>query len=129
MAQTFADIYLVEINGVEMDTIKSISVTSTNTKAAVKTMNRGRVAVGVTQGVQEYTAKITAAVQVANPEIDWHAWLRDKVAKNIVYQIGDEGGQRISLIDCYVNSVDEKADENGEIMWDIDLIVLRREED
>lgn len=128
MAQEFSDIYNVEINGAEMETIKSISVTSTNTKSPVKTMNRDRVALGVTQGVREFTGKISAVVQLANPEQDWHAWLRDKIAKSITYEVGD-GGTRVSLIDVYLNSVDEKADENGEIMWDIDFIALRREED
>lgn len=128
MAETFADIYNVEIDNVEMETIKSISVTSTNTKNPVLTMNRDRVAKGVTQGVKQFAVKITAAVQVANPEIDWYAWWRDKIAKTITYEIGD-GGTRISLIDVYVSSVDEKADDGGEIMWDIDAIALRREED
>jgi hypothetical protein len=124
----FVDIYNVEVDNVEMETIKSISVTSTNTKNPVETMNRDRVAKGVTQGIQKFSAKITAARQLSNPEQDWHAWRSGKVAKNISYEMGD-GGTRISLIDCYVNSVDEKADDNGEIMWDIDIVFLRREED
>lgn len=128
MAEDFVDIYNVEVNHAPMETIKSISVTSTNTKNPVETMNRDRVAIGVTQGVKKFSGKMTAVRQLANAEQDWHAWLRDKIAKNISYEMG-EGGTRVSLIDCYVNSVDEKADENGEIMWDIDFVFLRREED
>lgn len=128
MAQEFVDLYLVEVDHAEMETIKSISVTSSDPKNPVKTMNRDRVALGVTHGVQEFSAKISAVRQLADPEIDWHAWKRLKQAKTISYEMGD-GGQRVSLIDCYVSSVDEKADENGEIMWDIDIVFLRREED
>lgn len=128
MAQEFADIYNVEIDNVEMETIKSISVTTTNTKTPVKTMNRDRVAKGVTQGMREFSVKISAAVQLSDPEIDWHAWAAGKIAKTITYEVGD-GGTRVTLIDVYVNSVDEKADEGGEIMWDIDAVALRREED
>ncbi len=128
MAQEFVDIYLVEIDGMEMESIKSISVTASDSKNPVKTMNRDRVALGVTQGVQEWTGKISAVRQFANPEMDWHAWKALKQAKNIVYEMGP-GGQRVSLIDVYVSSVDEKADEGGEIMWDIDLVILNRKED
>lgn len=128
MAEDFVDIYNVEVDNVEMETIKSISITSTNTKNPVDTMNRDRVSKGFTQGIKKFSAKITAARQVANPEMDWHAWVAGKDLKTISYEMG-EGGTRISLIDCAANSVDEKADENGEIMWDIDIVFLRREED
>ncbi len=128
MAETFVDIYNVSIDGVPMVTIKSISVTTTNTKTPVKTMNPGRVALGYTQGVREYAVKISASIQLASPEIDWHAWCRDKIVKLLTYEQG-ESGKLISLLDVAINSVDEKADEGGEIMWDIDAVALRREED
>ena len=126
--ETFVDIYLVEINGVPMETIKSISITSTNTKTGVKTMNAGRVVIGYTQGVREYTGKISAYRQMASPEQDWHAWARDKIAKLLAFQM-NEGGQKISLVDVVLNSVDEKADEGGEIMWDMDITFRNRLED
>jgi len=128
MAETFVDIALVEIEGVEMRTIKSLSVTPQRTKNPVNTMNRDGVAIGVTQGIASFPVKMTAAIQAANPEQDWHRWALNKIAKNVVYELND-GGKRISLIDVFINTVDEKYDENGEAVWDIDGFALRREED
>lgn len=128
MADSFVDQVYIEIEGVEMKTIKSFSPTPANPKAPVKTMNRERVARGVTQGTQDFPFKMTVARQVANPEQDWHAWAATKQAKEITYELGD-GGLRVTLIDCYLNSVDEKYDEAGEAVWDIDGFALKRRED
>jgi hypothetical protein len=128
MAETFVDIALVEVDGREMRTIKSLSVTPQRPKSPVNTMNRLGVAIGVTQGIASFGVKITAAIQAANPEIDWHDWALNKKAKLVSYEMND-GGRRVSLIDVFINSVDEKYDENGEAVYDIDGFALRRKED
>lgn len=128
MAETFVDMALVEVDGVETRTIKSISIDTNDAKAPVKTMNAKRRALGVTHGVPDFTAKISAAIQAANPEVDWYAWLRNKEARLIVIDLNGDG-KRVSLVDVFLNSISEKHDEGGESMLDIDCVFLDRQED
>ena len=41
----------------------------------------------------------------------------------------NDDGRRINLVDCYLESVSEKHDENGESMFDISGFALNRLED
>jgi hypothetical protein len=128
MAETFVDIAIIEIDGVLCRSIKSLSVDPTDTKSPVKTMTPERRALGVTRGVAEFGVKITAAIQAANPEIDWHAWMLNNEARNVVYDLNGDG-KRISLRDVYISSISEKFDESGEASYDIDGFALDRKED
>jgi hypothetical protein len=128
MAITFVDMAVVEIDGVLMRTIKSISIDSSDPKAAVKTMNPSRRALGVTHGVAEFSVKITAAMEAGDPEVDWMNWMLSKQSRLLVFDLNGDG-KRISLVDLFINSVSEKHDEGGESSFDIDAIALDRLED
>jgi hypothetical protein len=128
MAEIFVDMALVEVDGVETRTIKSITADVNDTKAPVKTMNAKRRALGVTRGVPDFSLKFSAAIQEVNPEIDWHAWLRNKESRLVVLDLNGDG-KRISFVDVFLNSISEKHDEGGESMYDIDAIALDRQED
>lgn len=123
----FVDIALVEIDDIEMETIKALSVNPSNPKTPVKTMNRDRVAKGYTQGIQEFGFKLTVAVR-EKPEIDWHGWVLSRQRRRVVYEQADNG-LRVSLGGCVANSIDEKYDQDGEAVYEIDCMALTRRED
>jgi hypothetical protein len=128
MAETFVDIAIVEIDGVLVRTVKSLTVDPSQTKNPVKTMTPERRARGATRGVADFGVKFTAAVQPTDPEIDWHAWMLNHESRLVVYDLNGDG-KRISLVDVFISSVSEKYDESGEASWDIDGFALDRLED
>ena len=70
MAQEFASLGIVDVDGQEIDLTK-LDVRTVTGRKPVKTINRkGRVK-GFAKGIVEYTLSITVAVPLNSPEPDW----------------------------------------------------------
>jgi len=118
----FVDIHHVEIGGQSIETVKSFAPDVNDPKAPVKTMNRARRPLGFTRGVPEFPVKISAVIPLV-PEVDWQGWCLRGEEKTITFERGDNG-TRVTLSRVAINSVNEKADEGGEAMYDIDAVAL-----
>ena len=88
MAQEFASLGIVEVDGQEIDLTK-LDVRTVTGRKPVKTINRkGRVK-GFAKGIVEYTLSITVAVPLNSPEPDWDNVTDAKIS------VEEENGKRI----------------------------------
>ena len=94
MAQEFASLGIVEVDGQEIDLTK-LDVRVTTGRKPVKTINRkGRVK-GFAKGITEYALSITVVVPLNAPEPDWDNVTDAKIT------VEEENGKRISYIGCF----------------------------
>lgn len=113
MGRKIVDIAVVELNGQELQTVRSLQISKSDAKTPVKTMRRKRRALGFTRGVPDYTATIEAVLLQGELEIDWDELQKSGEEFLLVYERGIDGKRR-QLIDCVVSDVSEPYDEGGE---------------
>lgn len=120
--ERIVDIAIVELNGQELQTIRSMTVKKSDPKAAKKTMRRKRRALGVTRGVPDFTVDLEVVILV-DPEVDWDALFSSGSAFVLAYEKGEDGKRR-KLAPCYVDDISEPYDSDGETMVSVSIIAL-----
>jgi hypothetical protein len=84
-------------------------------------MNRtGRVA-GFSQGVAMFDLSVSAVIPLAGTPIDWSAI---EGAKITIVPVA--GGQRVSYLDCYTESIGGQYSVDNEARIDIKMSALRK---
>lgn len=111
---------ILEIDGVEYE-VESVDVDHKSGRSLVKTMNRKGRPSGHSEGVHEWSLKITAPIPKTG-KLDW-----DKVvgAKLTVFPV-TEGGKRVSYIDCVSLEDAEKYSVEGAAKVDVTLAAMDR---
>lgn len=112
---------IMEIDGKEVD-IASVDPTVATGRRVVKTMNRTGRPKGFAKGMADYSLRVTAPVPLNGEEIDWEAVAGAKIT---IFPLED-GGQRVSYLDCVTESVGESYKVDGESMRDIQMFALRK---
>lgn len=128
MGRKIVDIAVVELNGTELQTVRSLSISKSDAKTAVKTMRRKRRALGFTRGVPDYSATVEAVLPMGDLEVDWDALQKSGEEFTLTYERGIDGKRR-SLIDCIVSEITEPYDEGGETRVSITLAFLDEQGD
>jgi hypothetical protein len=128
MGRKIVDIAVVELNGQELQTVRSLSVNKADPKTAVKVMRRLRRALGFTRGVPDYTASLEVVLLHGDLEVDWDALQKSGEEFTITYERGIDGKRR-SLIDCVVGDITEPYDEGGETRVSVSLVFLDERDD
>lgn len=117
MAQEFASLGIVEVDGQEIDLTK-LDVRVTTGRKPVKTINRkGRVK-GFAKGITEYTLSLTVAVPLNRAEPDWDNVTDGKVT------VEEENGKRRSYIGCFTTEVGTSYTVDNEEMRDLQMVAL-----
>lgn len=117
MAQEFASLGIVEVDGQEIDLTK-LDVRTVTGRKPVKTINRkGRVK-GFAKGIVEYTLSITVAVPLNSPEPDWDNVTDAKIT------VEEEDGTRISYTGCFTTEIGESYTVDSEKMRDLQVVAL-----
>lgn len=111
---------VVEINGKEVDVVSFDDTVNTGRKP-VKTMNRTGRAKGSVTGIETVEMKITAPVP-ATGEFNWRTM---KDAQIVLYPVGNPT-KRTTYIDCNVSGVGSKYQLEGEMVRDVSLYCLRK---
>ena len=117
MAQEFASLGIVEVDGQEIDLTK-LDVRVTTGGKPVKTINRkGRVK-GFAKGITEYALSLTVAVPLNRAEPDWDNVTDGKVT------VEEENGKRRSYIGCFTTEVGTSYTVDNEEMRDLQMVAL-----
>ena len=117
MAQEFASLGIVEVDGQEIDLTK-LDVRTVTGRKPVKTINRkGRVK-GFAKGIVEYTLSITVAVPLNSPEPDWDNVTAAKIT------VEEEDGTRTSYTGCFTTEIGESYTVDSEKMRDLQVVAL-----
>lgn len=117
MAQEFASLGIVEVDGQEIDLTK-LDVRVTTGRKPVKTINRkGRVK-GFAKGITEYALSLTVAVPLNRAEPDWDNVTDGKVT------VEEENGKRRSYIGCFATEVGTSYTVDNEEMRDLQMVAL-----
>lgn len=122
MARDVVDIAIIELDGQELDTVRSMTVAKNDPKAAVKVMRRKRRSIGVTRGVPEYTVDLEV-VYLKVPEVDWDSFQKSGRAFLLTYEKAIDGLRR-QLRDCFVNDISEPYDADGEVRVTVSIVAL-----
>ena len=123
MSRTVVDIAPFELNGVELQTVKQLSINRSNEgKESVKTMRRGRRPIGFKKGAKicTYTLQV---VQLSPPEVDWHQKFDDDEEFLGVYE-ENENGNRYHLVDSQILSIGSTYQVDGETVYDVECEAL-----
>lgn len=123
MAREIVDISLLELDGQELETVRSFSITKADPKTPVKTMRRKRRALGYQRGVPDYSADLEVVLLAGDPEVDWDALQKSGQRFLIAYERGIDG-QRRNLVDCIVDEITEPYDEGGETRVTVRVLAL-----
>ena len=122
MAQEFASLGIVEVDGQEIDLTK-LDVKTVTGRKAVKTINRkGRVK-GFAKGITEYTLSITVVVPLNAAEPDW-----DNV-EDAKITVEEENGKRISYTGCFTTDVGTSYTVDSEEDRDLLMVALDKVEE
>ena len=122
MAQEFASLGSVDVDGQEIDLTK-LDVRTVTGRKPVKTINRkGRVK-GFAKGIVEYTLSITVAVPLNSPEPDWDNVTDAKIS------VEEENGKRISYTGCFTTEIGESYTVDSEKMRDLQMVALDKVEE
>lgn len=117
MAQEFASLGIVDVDGQEIDLTK-LDVRTVTGRKPVKTINRkGRVK-GFAKGIVEYTLSITVAVPLNSPEPDWDNVTDAKIS------VEEENGKRISYTGCFTTEIGESYTVDSEKVRDLQVVAL-----
>lgn len=117
MAQEFASLGIVEVDGQEIDLTK-LDVRVTIGRKPVKTINRkGRVK-GFAKGITEYALSLIVAVPLNRAEPDWDNVTDGKVT------VEEENGKRRSYIGCFTTEVGTSYTVDNEEMRDLQMVAL-----
>lgn len=111
---------ILEVDGKEVD-VKSVEETIATNRSAVKTMNRTKRPKGYRNGMVDYSLQITAPVPKEG-ELVWE----NVVDAKITIEPTEEGGKRISYLDCAVTEVGGSYDVDNEATRNISMIALRK---
>lgn len=109
---------VMEVDGVEVE-IESFDVTEKTGRKVVKTMNKTGRATGYTNGVAEFTLKVSAVVPMTG-DINWRNIVGAKIS---IYPTN--GGPRTSYLDCFTVEIGRKYKVDGEAMQDLNMAALR----
>lgn len=117
MAQEFASLGIVEVDGQEIDLTK-LDVRVTTGRKPVKTINRkGRVK-GFAKGITEYVLSLTVAVPLNSSEPDWDNVTDAKVT------VEEENGTRTSYTNCFTTEVGTSYTVDNEEVRDLQMVAL-----
>ena len=117
MAQEFASLGIVEVDGQEIELTK-LDVKTVTGRKPVKTINRkGRVK-GFAKGITEYTLSITVVVPLNAAEPDWDNVTDAKIT------VEEENGKRISYIGCFTTETGTSYTVDSEEVRDLQMVAL-----
>lgn len=122
MAQKYASLGIIEVDGLELE-LTQCKVTTTTGRKAVKTINRRGKVKGFAKGITEYTLSLTVAVPLDNNEPDW-----DNVDDARV-TIEEENGKRISYLNCFTTQVGTSYTVDNEEVRDIEVVACDKVEE
>ncbi len=111
---------ILEVDGKEIE-VESVDVEHKSGRALVKTMNRKGRPSGFSEGVHEWSLKITAPI----PKEGAPDWDKLTGAKLTVFPVS-EGGQRTTYVDCVSLGDSEKYSVQGEAKVDVTLAAMDR---
>ena len=114
---------VLEVDGKEYE-VESVDIDHKSGRKLVKTMNRKGRAAGFSQGIQEWTIKVSAPV----PKEGGPDWNNIVGAKLTVFPV-TEGGKRESYIDCVSLEDAHKYSVDNEAKVDITLAAMDRVEE
>lgn len=117
MAQEFASLGIVEVDGQEIDLTK-LDVRVTTGRKSVKTINRKARVKGFAKGITEYALSLTVAVPLNRAEPDWDNVTDGKVT------VEEENGKRRSYIGCFTTEVGTSYTVDNEEMRDLQMVAL-----
>jgi hypothetical protein len=106
----------------ELDTVTSMTVSESDPKAEVETMNRKRVPIGYTRGVQKTSADMEVVVPQGAPDVDWRGLKVRGELFLLTYE--EEGGNRFSLVDAVVDEISTPYTKDGETRRSVKLKAL-----
>jgi hypothetical protein len=86
-------------------------------------MNRRKRAIGRTNGIPTFAVSMTVAVPSATDRGYWDDWLASDEERLIAYEKTD-GGERRSLRDCTLDSIEESYSESGEMTLQLSITAL-----
>jgi hypothetical protein len=93
----------------ELETVKSLSITETNTSKPVETMSRTRRPIGIQSGVPKFTWEIEDFIPKGiKPDCDWQVLMRTKEKFTLTYE-EDVDGLRRQLTSCWVDEVNRST--------------------
>jgi hypothetical protein len=118
--EEYAGQIVMEVDGQEVE-VTDLNVANATGRKLVKTMNRSGRAKGFARGIAEYGLSLTVVIPLAG-DIDWAAV---EGAKITVFPLGNEQ-KRESYLDCFVVSVGEKYQVDGEARRDLSMQALRK---
>lgn len=122
MAQEFASLGIVEVDGQEIDLTK-LDVRVTTGRKPVKTINRkGRVK-GFAKGVTEYALSLTVVVPLNAAEPDWDNVTDAKIT------VEEENGKRISYTGCFTTETGTSYTVDSEEVRDLQMVALDKVEE
>lgn len=123
MSRNVVDIAIIELNGKELQTVRSYSPNrSAEGKESVMVMRRSRKPIGFKRGTMKTTYTLQV-VQTSPPEIDWHKMLTDHEEFLLVYEEND-GGTRYRLVDSQILSIGSSYEAEGETVYDVECEAL-----
>ncbi len=122
MSRDVVDVAFVEIDGQELQTVRSFTPSSSDPKAPVNTMNRRRRAIGRTRGVPTFSITMEVA-ELVSPEYDWDQWLESGDERTVAYEKTD-GGERFQFLDVCLDEISEPYTEAGESRVSLTLSAL-----
>jgi len=123
MSTDYVGTIVLEIDGADYD-VESLDATDKTGRKVVKTMNRTGRPKGSTNGIKEFSMKITVAIP-ASGEPDW--W-NMKDAKLTIEPV-DNSAKRVTYSGCGVEEVGSKYVVDGEAKRDLTLFALNRVEE
>ena len=122
MAQEFASLGIVEVDGQEIELTK-LDVKTVTGRKPVKTINRkGRVK-GFAKGITEYTLSITVVVPLNAAEPDWENVDDAKIT------VEEENSKRISYTGCFTTDVGTSYTVDSEEVRDLQMVALDKVEE
>lgn len=111
---------VLEVDGTEYE-VESVDVDHKTGRSLVKTMNRRRKPSGYSNGVEEWTLKISAPI----PKEGGPDWENIVGAKLTIYPTSD-GGERESFLDCVSLDDAYKYSVDGVAKVDVTLVAMDR---
>ena len=111
---------ILEVDGKEIE-VESVDVEHKSGRALVKTMNRKGRPSGFSEGVHEWSLKITAPI----PKVGAPDWDKLTGGKLTIFPV-TEGGQRTTYVDCVSLGDSEKYSVQGEAKVDVTLTAMDR---
>lgn len=109
---------ILEVDGKEIE-VESVDVDHKSGRSLVKTMNRKGKPSGYSEGVHEWSLKITAPI----PKTGAPDWDKITGAKLTVFPVS-EGGQRETYVDCVSLGDSHKYSVQGEAKVDVTLAAM-----